>query len=494
MKYLNFIYLKNIMGLGAESGEIRYDLQKGVNVIFGSNGTGKSRLLKAIRTFFSDRIQVAWLRTDDKGNSEMEMYLDDKTKQSIEIDEAGKAKRNFTDSNGKRIDKMNILELVSFLAIDPTSFFAEKGWHERIKIVVSALDYKITKENWTKRTEILPTINFENVPARQLEDGKEFFEEKRRDAGRVVKEYEHTIENLERQMPTKIDIDFDAKISEIDVELQKSNDGQRAEENRKLQNMRDEVDLLKKEITSVELTCTNTIASNQAECDKKVAELEKQIAALKSETKNKNSTTISAKDEKVGELTNTIEKIIEEGKTKKAIIEKEYAEKRAELNSQKQTWLSEKEKYEESRATLKLINQSQETLAEYQKKHARYDNCLTIIAAWKKEILAANPINGLEVGTQDLFVDGRPWAVTNTARQVEIFIQVAMLHIAKLPDELKIPLLLCDDFEHIDAGIRAHLIPAIIENEFQAVFAQVDPRANENLKIFSEFPEIIVKE
>ena len=80
MKYLNFIYLKNIMGLGAESGEIRYDFNKSVNVIFGSNGTGKSRLLKAIRTFFSDRIQVAWLRTDDKGNSEMEMYLDDEIK------------------------------------------------------------------------------------------------------------------------------------------------------------------------------------------------------------------------------------------------------------------------------------------------------------------------------------------------------------------------------------------------------------------------------
>ena len=141
----------------------------------------------------------------------------------------------------------------------------------------------------------------------------------------------------------------------------------------------------------------------------------------------------------------------------------------------------------------KFSDKNEQNKVEYDERYARYDGFLKEIAAWKTEIAALNPIRGLDIDKKDLIVDGRPWSVTNVARQVEIFIQVALLHISKLPEDMRIPLILCDDFEHLDQSTRDELVPQIIENEFQAVFCEVDPRKNPNLQLLYSFPQKEIK-
>lgn len=465
MKYLNYIYLKNILGFAPESGEIRFDFKKGLNVIFGTNGTGKTRLIKAIRTVLSKDIKSAWLRSEDTGNSEIELFLSDGSKSTLELIENDKGnlniRRRFFDSIGKAIDKANILDLVSFLAIDPAKFFAEKGWHDRIKITVSALDYSINKDDWKKQigwndsdktTQNLPLINFEATPITQLEDAKKYYEEKRRDAGRLVDEREKTITNLKRELPEDVGIDFDEKISQIDAEIQKANDGQRNDEDIELDALR--------------------------------------------QTRQKLSDEIAELTTRIETLTGKMNSLDEKGRTVKFEIENKYLKVRQDLASQKETWKAEQKKAQDSIHTKKLIEQNEQSLNEYKSEYECFDNYLTIIQDWKKEIIALNPIRGLEVGTKDLIVDGRPWDVTNKARQVQVFLEVAKLHINNLPEDLKVPLILCDDFSLVGQEIRDELIPKMIENDFQAIFAEADPRKDENFQLLDSFPkkEIIIDE
>ena len=85
MKYLKCLYLNRIKGLAPESGKIEFSFKKGINVIFGTNGSGKTRILDTIRTFFSNQIKTAWLRTENTGDSEMELYIDDGSQVSADV-------------------------------------------------------------------------------------------------------------------------------------------------------------------------------------------------------------------------------------------------------------------------------------------------------------------------------------------------------------------------------------------------------------------------
>ena len=79
MKRLKYLKLRNIMGLGIDDGEIEFHFGK-KNIVTGSNGAGKTRLLKVISTLFADRVKTDWLRTDNQGEGEIVALFEDNSK------------------------------------------------------------------------------------------------------------------------------------------------------------------------------------------------------------------------------------------------------------------------------------------------------------------------------------------------------------------------------------------------------------------------------
>ena len=109
MKHIQFVKTKNILGFGLEFGQFEVNLKKGINCVIAPNAEGKTRFLRLVETHFQSMLKLDWLRTNNEGAGNMELFLSDGTKSNIDIDEKQKAERSLFDSDGRELKKDTFL-------------------------------------------------------------------------------------------------------------------------------------------------------------------------------------------------------------------------------------------------------------------------------------------------------------------------------------------------------------------------------------------------
>ncbi len=433
---LKALKLNNIMGFGAEEGTADFEFNQ-LNFVKGSNGQGKTRLLKLIRFIFQNRMETAWIRTEDKGESEIICHFDNGERINIKIDEEGKATREFFDEHGLPEIKEKFMSMLSSVMLDTEKFFSEKEWTYRVQCVLSVIKAKITKEDWINKigNEFLPLIKFDDFPLMQLQSAEKYYFEKRKAANQVKTEFEKTVNQLKNALPSKelLEIPFDEKLKECQKNIEKKIQ----EKNDKIYNQSNEV-------------------------NKQIVEKEKLIEQLKAK--------LEVEQEKLDELYIELDEIADRN-------EKEFEPELMKLRQIKTDLERDKKIADSAHFKFEQFNETEQKLVEYIRIWSKYDSLVEITRTWYKEIASQIEIPGIEIGEKDLLVDTRPWAVTNQGRQVDIFLQIASL---LNPD---FPLILIDRFESIGEEIRERLLPKLKEKDFQVILAEHTKQKNIPLTI-----------
>ena len=109
-------------------------------------------------------------------------------------------------------------------------------------------------------------------------------------------------------------------------------------------------------------------------------------------------------------------------------------------------------------------------------KYRQLTEVLVRLEELRKEKLDALPIAGLEVSSDTVLVDGVAWKNVNTARKVEVAVQLCTLRAGKLG------IIFIDDCEHLDTQTREMLEQGLVEAGFQLFLAMV-----------SDDPELVIE-
>jgi hypothetical protein len=445
MKKIKYLKLTEILGLGVEQfGVIEFDLDKNINILAGKNSEGKSRVIRAIKELLSDRLDLNWLKTDGSKTGEIECYFDDGTK--IQINIGTNAKRKIIDPDGLPVHKDVLLESLRKLLYDPADFLEPKNWQNRIRFAVEALGLDLNEASWTAEigAEYVPVIDYSLNAIDQIEAVKKHFETFRRDHKRSRDEHKKTIETLKRTIPDKVDKNFDKELSSIESLI--------------------EATVAEREIAKKRVS--DEAAAETAKIKDEIHELELKISALKNKTNQ-----IDARSN---------ERVVR--------IDMDSSARLSDLRAQKEQIKEDIEAISKAKVTRELIADTETKLEEQLEKVDIYENLLLKLSDWKNRLVADSPIPGLSVSGKDLEYQGVPWASLNTASQIKIFIEVSKEIIKTLPENARIPLILCDRIESLDNEARKYLAESIVQNDLQVVFCDVLPDADNGLKLLNYFP------
>ena len=459
--YIKLIKLNNIKALSLE--EFKLDAE--LNIVKSSNEGGKSRFLEVVEFICADRMQPAWITTDNTGEGSIECYISDGSTIKIDI-ENGKAKRTIKDPDGKKIvnDRAWLRDNISLSSVDAGRFFERTEWGYRVNMAVEALGLGADKEKWLEKfgtlDDLYKLIKFDEPVFNQIETADDFFRGKRRDANVAKDEHKKTVERLEASLPEKTDIDYTAKIQansdrkselvdQLDSDLEKDNEEalKRAEV---IENKKSEIDLEIKDI------------------EKQISELEQRLTVLNGNKKM---------------LDQEIETEREKLRRIKQQTRESYSDSFKEISDELTQLLHEKEIIDKSAGVIEQIDNSNKAIDRLQTEWEKYQNFIDMLAKWKEEIGESIPIQGLAIEGKDLSVDGKPWRIANTAKQAEIFLQLIDLMFEGKP----IKPVLMDNFESIGDGIRRMLWPKMQEGGYQGIFAQADIPLGRELRLLAGF-------
>lgn len=117
--------------------------------------------------------------------------------------------------------------------------------------------------------------------------------------------------------------------------------------------------------------------------------------------------------------------------------------------------------------------QIEENLETYRTAARKYDQLTEVLArleAIRKDKLDSLPVAGLEVMGDEVRIDGTPWQNVNTARRVEVAVQLCTLLGGPGP-------IFLDDAEHLDAETRSWLERGLTDagyQLFEAIVSDID--------------------
>jgi energy-coupling factor transporter ATP-binding protein EcfA2 len=114
-------------------------------------------------------------------------------------------------------------------------------------------------------------------------------------------------------------------------------------------------------------------------------------------------------------------------------------------------------------------------------KYDRLTEVLQTLEALRLEKLSGLPVRGLVVEDGMAFIDGVEWQNVNLARRVEAVLEICTQQTGKLP------FVLLDDSEHLDAETRAAVEHGLAEAGYQLISAQVsdDPLTIETAEVMA---------
>lgn len=401
------IVIRNILGL--ESLDIRPGR---VTEILGENGTGKTSCLEAIRAALGGGHDATLLK-QGATEGEVILLLDDGTEIKRRITE-DRSETTVTVPEFGRISKpaSYIRTLADALSLNPVRFLTAAR-KERVDQLLQAIPMQVTADQIT----FVPTLALSGV---DLDEhaltviGKihKAIYDQRTGVNRAEKEKRGTIKQMTETLPE------DAPEGNWGDVLQQATTAFTA-----LQDERS------KRFKVIETWADAQAKQAEDACQQHIeevkAELEKAIEKLRTDAQIEIDRTRAERD--------AVVKAVEGGREeRRATVEQEYRPREDELKEkigQAKAMVEQHTKAESTRQFIAQLTQEADQLAEGASKLTL---ALGRLEALKAGLLQRLPIPGLEVKDGDIFVDGIPFDRVNTAKKVQLAIEVARLRAGSL--------------------------------------------------------------
>jgi DNA repair exonuclease SbcCD ATPase subunit len=415
------IKISNILGLK----ELEFNAGKFVE-ISGKNGIGKTSVIEAIKSGLKGG-STAQLLHNGAEKGEIVIVLDDGMEIRKTISNSN-AKLDVS-KNGHKISKPQSLldELADLLSANPVQFLtADKK--DRLNILLEALPLELPKteiETTLKNNEI--NINVPSGHALQVISSvhKEIYDERTYN-NRAAKEKSSAINQLKDAIN---DIDFEP--AEVEIKI-----AELAAKETQMRAKKDEYD------TEINDNYTHSI-------DDATEQYQDSLKIIQDVFENAKKQAAEHKQKKKDELN------------------RHFTEKMGELTSELAT-LREKQKQAGSlQKTKELIEQYKKEQSNFEMKSSNLTAALDYLKYTKESLLQDLPIQGLEIIDGEIYLNDVTFDKLNTAKQIEVAIEIAKLRAKDLK------LICVDGLERFDTDNYNEFKKQALASDLQMIVTKV---------------------
>lgn len=422
------VSIKNVLGIK----QLEFKAGK-FNEIVGGNGTGKTSVLDAIRSVVEGG-DDATLLMNGQEKGEIVLVLSDNTtiKKRVGV---GKGVTVEKDSVRQAKPQEAINALHDSLSVNPVAFLTAPP-KKRIDVLLESLPMKSDVER-IRAIVGDPKLEVPEAHAlEQIDKAYKDLESLRRDTNRAVREREASITQLADTLPKEADgaaagnpADIEAQLAQIDGAMQTTNDAIDTQMGRLRTEYADKIEAKRGEI----------------------AKLQEEIAELKGEQSGR---------ETRGEAMR--------------------AEKQTAWRAERQPLVDQLNLIRSSTTTIAVAQRTRATMSEFravadslQEDSEKMTTALRALEAYKAELLADLPIDGLTVKDGEIFRDGIVFDRLNEAQRVQIALELAVLRAG----DLKI--VCVDGLESLDDTTFAAFRERAAETDLQLFVTRVAPHGGD---------------
>ncbi len=451
-----------------------------VTRIIGSNGQGKSSILKALLYCFTGGLDPSIIRkgaeksvvsfTLDNGVTVTKTTAIVKPRRGADpsLPVKYRADLEITDSDGSVIaaPQSYIAELSEALAVDPSVLLRIDSTTvpgkralaaELMRLVPISFDPEEVNRACAYRSS--DAVGFHERDALAIPESPDTslaleglkkivtqITEQRRRIGITKSDTDGAVNRLQKSLPEDDGVDHSGKLHELET---MATDIERAVADRRV-----EIEKAKSEALGDAKNIANT-ASMVADEEYAIA-----LAALESK---RNETKRTAREE-CSSKTQTIMSLTNDELTS---LEAEARPHRERIAGELATTKERIQAHSKAAALREEIDIQLATCREAGWKYEQLTGVLANLEALRLEKLNHLPVAGLVVEDGEAFLDGIAWDKVNLARRVEAVLQICTQRSGKLP------LVIIDDCEHLDTDTRAAVEEGLAEAGFQLIEAVV---------------------
>jgi hypothetical protein len=425
------VSIRNILGI--EELELT---PKGYTQISGPNGTGKTSVLEAIKAALGVGDDATLLRKGAE-RGEVVLVLDNGTEIRKAVSPAG-ARTTVKGADGKALPKPQavIQALADMLSVNPVDFLLAKP-KERVRVLLDAMPLEADIEKLQQLSGVQVQVPEGTHALEAIETVRKQVYDDRTGTNRAVKEKEATINQLRQAMP-----DAPGGVEGDEATLQEEIDAATAARDDKLGKIRTKLDSIK---SAAQQKIDAIRTKLQADIDALKVAAQAEVDAINSDTAENERKASAAHQAAVT-----------------AHLEATQARKHA-----LDTIRANRDAAAKRAGTLETISRLEEELEHLEQDAERQTKALADIDAYKSELLSSLPIKGLEVRDGEVFCDGVPLDRVNTARQVQIAVDLAKLRAGDLG------IACVDRIESLDKDSRDALRKGAIEAGLQLFVTKV---------------------
>lgn len=403
--------LSNILGIE------ELDLNMGkYTEISGKNGSGKTSILEGLKSVLKGGNDATLLRNGET-KGEIVIILDDGTQIFKTITQKTN-KVEIYDKNGAKFAKPQsvISELADLLSVNPITFLTSaKKDRTKALLEVLPLELPMGKLNDAMRNSNLILPNIEGHPLEVIQEFRDTVYSERTGVNRLLKEKEGTLSQLQESL---VEVDFDA-------------------------------DALTARINEIE--------------DKRIEMAAKREQFMARVTELKETELEAARIN----FENLKTEILNKFASKTADIVDNYNEKYEPLNEELIQLRTRLETAGGVKKTKELIKQYTAEKTELSDSSLSLSDIIEKLDAIKLGMLKNLPIQGLEVIDGEIYLDSIPFDRLNTAKQVQIAVEVAKLRAGELK------LICVDGLEKLDSEAYATFKEESIKSGLQLLVTKV---------------------
>ncbi len=484
------------------------DLGPGVNVIVGSNASGKSSHLQAIRSVLgmerTSPVRLAHVKADGTLESKPEL-------EGVLVDVEGpadfeaRARRQGGSSvevkiregedwrvEGRAVEWLR--DVIDVQGAQPALFLASSDAEKQASIL-EALELPYDRAKAIEAAGLVG-FNFGHLPAglhpleelelieKAVRDSRAIEGSKKREALDAAKRIE---DGLPAEPPLPVDDELaavDRKVEELTTEIGRIEGGALDAERSAVRAASVAYEARVRELEAA-LDAKETNA--HAALDLKIAELREAFEKRKRELEVECEAELDAEETKAKAELETARQakegaVAEAGKSRRE-AEAAANVKRDELAAEKAKAAALHERKTKRDSDAYFRKQIAETKADAARHAERWDKLSESIEAlvlYKLRMVESNPIKGLalvvdpESGKISLSLDGVPLSQVNTGRLEELAVEVSLLRSAPpASGRPHLPIILLDGIEALDPGARRRLLKAVADRGVQVIAACV---------------------
>lgn len=427
---ISHIRISNILGIQ----ELEFS-PAGFNKISGRNGKGKTSVLEAIKAAIRGGHDATLLRNGaEKG--EVVLVLDDGTEVRKRVTPA--TSTTAVVKNGKPVSKPQaaIQALTDMLSVNPVEFLTAPA-KDRVRVLLESMPLQADAQR------LADIVGFQVTPPagthalQVIDQVRKSVYDARTGANRALREKDATIKTLQQALPPAAEGVQGDELA-LQVQVEEMNDTLETEKNR-----------IDEKLTTLRTSTAGTIEALRADAHKRMDAIKAQLE-LDIEAQRAHLADMEGKAAR--QRAKALDKHADESRPVKLAL----------LRIR-----DDREAYARRQQTIDTIANLETELEGLQTEVDRQTQALDGLDAYKLELLRSLPVAGLEVRDGELFLDGVPFDRLNTARQVEVAVDIAKLRAGDLG------VICVDRIEALDGETLEVFRQRALESELQLFVTRV---------------------